>query len=188
MNPLQWMARAVLRLFGWRAVGEYPHALPKFIIVEMPHTSNWDFVIGLLFKWALGMKHIRVFIKKELFFPPLGWFLRAVGGYPVDRSGGKSYVETVAAAFRREPRLVLTITPEGTRRKVQRLKTGFYHIARLAGVPLVLARLDYATRTLAFSKPYYVSGDIDKDMPEILAFFKGAVGKVPENGFLPPND
>ncbi len=180
------LARGILYLMGWQAKGRYPHELPKFIIVEMPHTSNWDFFIGLMFKWALGMRHIRVFIKKELFFPPLGWFLRAVGGYPIDRSGGKSYVENVVEAFRQEPYLVFTITPEGTRRRVQRLKTGFYHIARLAQVPLILARLDYATRTLTFSDPFYVSGDINKDMPEILRFFEGAMGKIPENGFLHP--
>ncbi len=178
------LARGLLKVTGWEARGRYPHELKKFIIVEMPHTSNWDFIIGLLFKWALGMRHIKVFIKKELFFPPLGWFLKAVGGYPVDRSGGLSYVDLAVQAFKKEPALVLTITPEGTRKKVSRLRTGFYHMARLAGIPLVLARLDYATRTLAFSEPFYVSGDMDKDMPQILHFFRGAKGKVEKNNFL----
>ncbi len=180
---LRFSSQWILRLLGWNITGSYPHELDKFIIVVMPHTSNWDFPLGLLVRNALGARHIKYVAKDSLFKPPFGGLFRALGGYPIDRSGNKGYVEAVAEIIKREPQFVLTVTPEGTRKKVDQLKTGFYYIALQAGVPLVPVRFDYGKKEVGWGEPFYPTGEREKDFEAFLAFFKGAQGKYPEMGY-----
>ncbi len=180
---LRSISHWILRLLGWKIRGRYPHELKKFIIVVMPHTSNWDFPLGLLVRNALDARHIKYVAKDSLFKPPFGRLFRALGGYPIDRSGNKGYVEAVADIIKREPHFVLTVTPEGTRKKVEKLKTGFYYIALAAGVPLVPVRFDYGKREVAWGDPFYPKGDREADFETFLTFFKGAKGKYPEMGY-----
>lgn len=181
---LRFISTALLRLLGWKIKGRYPHELHKFLIVVMPHTSNWDFPLGLLVRNALQARHIKFVAKDSLFKPPLGGIFRALGGYPIDRTGNKGYVEAVVDIIKREPHFVLTVTPEGTRSKVDRLKTGFYYIARGAEIPLVPVCFDYGKKEVRWGEPYYPSGNFEEDMKSFLVFFKGAKGKYPEQGYV----
>ncbi len=181
-----FISQAILRLLGWKIKGRYPHELDKFLIVVMPHTSNWDFPLGLLVRNALKARNIKFVAKDSLFKPPLGSIFRALGGYPIDRSGNKGYVDAVAELIRKEPQFVLTVTPEGTRSKVEQLKTGFYYIALQAEVPLVPVCFDYGKKEVRWGAPFYPTGNRERDFRDFLAFFKGAKGKYPEQGYSIP--
>lgn len=164
------------KLAGWRIIGAPPSDQAKYIIVVAPHTSNWDFIIGVLVRGILGFNS-KYMAKKQLFFPPFGWLFKWLGGYPVDRSKSKNMVEAIANIFIAHEHFVIAITPEGTRKKVNEWKSGFYHIARLAQIPLVFSALDYSTRTVVFRQEvYWPSGDYHKDIDEIKAWFANKKG------------
>jgi 1-acyl-sn-glycerol-3-phosphate acyltransferase len=131
-----WMAR-----MGWRFEGEMPD-LPKFVVIVAPHTSNWDFVIGLAVKWALGLD-VRWLGKRSLFIPPLGWFMRGIGGVPVDRTQRHNMVEQSVRAFATREQFLLVIAPEGTRTRVDAWRSGFWHVAQQAGVPICCVAFDW---------------------------------------------
>jgi len=137
---MRWFWEGILRLGRWKTVGEVP-PLPKMVIIGAPHTSNWDFPIGMLAARALGVK-IRFLGKHTLFRPPFGWFFRMLGGIPVDRSRPGGIIGQIGEAFASTDRLTMVIAPEGTRSHRPYWKSGFYEIARAAGVPVVLARID----------------------------------------------
>ncbi|HBH24742.1 MAG TPA: acyltransferase [Cytophagales bacterium] len=163
-------------LAGWRIIGAPKEGLKKYIIVVAPHTSNWDFLLGVFTRGVVGFKS-RYLAKKQLFLPPLGWLFRLLGGYPVDRSKSSNMVEAVAEIFNQHSEFVIAITPEGTRKQVTKWKSGFYHIATLAKIPLVFAGLDYATKSVIFrDEPYWPSGDYQKDLPEIQGWFADKKG------------
>ena len=173
----------ILRTFGWKITQLPPEDVKKYILVVMPHTSNWDFPVGLLVRCSLG-KDFKYIAKSSLFKPPFGALFRALGGYPVDRSKSTRFVDAVAEIFNSKEEFVITITPEGTRKKVDHLKTGFYYLALQAKVPLVLTRMDWGRHEVAFSDPFYVSGDLEADLQKILPFFQRATGKHPEQGYV----
>ncbi|NND09443.1 MAG: acyltransferase [Saprospiraceae bacterium] len=181
---LSWLADKLLRIWGFKVLGDPANDLAKKIYVVVPHTSNWDFPLGILLRTA---KHIDVqYIGKDsLFRPPFGVIFKWLGGHPVDRSRRGNFVYKVVELYQRYDRFAIAIAPEGTRKKVDKLKTGFYHIAKLAGVPMVLTKFDYGTKSLVFSKPMFTSLNQDKDMERIEHFFKGALGKVPANSYNP---
>lgn len=164
-QTLGWLSQPIgalfLRALGWRVVGDIPD-IPKFVIVVAPHTSNWDFPVGLAAKWALRLK-VTFLAKDSLFRPPLGWFMRAVGGMPVDRSAANAMVDRTAHAFRTRPRMVLVIAPEGTRKKVERWRSGFWHIARTADVPIVCAAIDWGRKVVRFGPMLRVNADASAD-------------------------
>lgn len=164
----QALARLLLRLAGWR-VAPFP-AVERAVVVGGPHTSNWDAVVGLLAGAALGLQ-LTILIKARAFRWPLGPLLRRLGGMPIDRSRHTGAVEQAAAEFARRARLVMVVTPEGTRKNAARWKTGFYHIAREARVPIVVAVADYAEKTLRFPLVFVPSGDIDTEMQNVVACF-----------------
>ena len=170
------ISAALLRLFGWSITGDPPVHLAKAVIIVMPHTSNWDFPLGLLVRAALGVK-VQFIGKHTLFRPPFGWLFRALGGHPVDRSRPNSLVEQTIELFRAHDEFLLAIAPEGTRKKVERIKTGFYHIAEGAGVPIVMVRFDYGRRRVHFSNPFFPTGHKAADMARILDFFRGVAGR-----------
>jgi 1-acyl-sn-glycerol-3-phosphate acyltransferase len=131
---------------GWRFEGQMPN-VPKFVCIVAPHTSNWDFPIGLLAKWALGFDS-HWWGKHSLFIPPIGWFMRANGGIPVVRSSKNNSVERTIAAFHANDRFALTLAPEGTRTRVTEWRSGFWHVAKGAGVPICCVALDWERKVV----------------------------------------
>jgi len=179
------IGRLALTAARFRIAGALP-ATPKFVVCVAPHTSNWDFVVGYAAKLALGLR-AGWLGKKSLFRGPLGPLLRAMGGIGVDRSAAHGVVAQVAGRFAESSSLVLGIAPEGTRRKVDRWRSGFYHIAHQAGVPIVPAGFDWGRRTLRIGAAFSPTGDEAADLLVLHRFFAGVRGKVPENAFPPPD-
>lgn len=173
----RFVGRAVLRLVGWRVTGELPD-LPRFVIAVAPHTSNWDFVIGMATMFAIELR-LSFIGKHTLFVGPFAPFMRWAGGVPVDRSSPHGVVAESIAGFQGPGGLVLVVAPEGTRRHVERFKTGFLHIARGAGVPVVLAALDYGDRCVRFGPTIEPGPDVEADRERIEAYFKPIRGKRP---------
>ena len=169
--------RGLLRLLGWRVEGEMPN-LPKFVAAVAPHTSNWDFVVGAAAMFALDLK-IEFIGKHTLFRGPLAPVMRWMGGIPVDRSSAHGVVGEAVAAFARVDRRILAIAPQGTRRPVPRFKTGFLHIARGAGVPVMLAAFDYDARVIRFGPTLEIGEDIEAERARIEALFAPVRGRHP---------
>lgn len=178
------VARSALAALGWRVRF---HGLPsrQGVIVVYPHTSNWDFPIGLLAKWAIGIE-LKFWGKDSLFkWPLFGRWVRWVGGVPVDRSAPKGIVAAMAARFaqarERDELMWLALAPEGTRSWRAQWRSGFYHLALQAGVPLGIVRLDWGAREVAFDSFLALSGDIVADQAAIAEAFAGVTGKRAEN-------
>lgn len=174
-NTLMWIA-------GWRVEGKLPD-LPKYLIIGAPHTSNWDFLLflGVIFRLKANVKYMG---KAELFRSPLGWFFYWCGGIPVDRKKSTGLVEQMVEACNKSERFILTIAPEGTRHGVKEWKRGFYHIAKGAGIPLVMAKVDSKKKAMLVGDIYYLTGDIEVDMKAIQDRFKGLVGINPRKKYI----
>lgn len=180
---MRWFWTLSLRLAGWKTNIVFPyHNIPRYIVIVAPHTSNWDFVVGLAYRSVLRMQHVRFLGKKELFRAPFGFVFRMLGGYPVDRHNQQHYVEQVAALFRNHAHFCLALSPEGTRARVERLRTGFYHIARAAQIPIVMAGLDYAKKEVRFAPLLWPSTDQTADFKIILEYFSEVKGRHPDEG------
>jgi 1-acyl-sn-glycerol-3-phosphate acyltransferase len=176
--------RAFLRSKGWNTALSFPyHHLKQYIVIVGPHTSNWDFIIGLAYRNMLDMSYVRFLGKSQLFKPPFGWIFRSLGGIPVDRTSNHNLVDAVADLFNKRERFAIAIAPEGTRKKVERLKTGFYFIAAKVRVPIVMVGLDYKNKTCRFSEPLYPS-DHTKDFEQIYSFYRPIEGRIPELGLM----
>ncbi len=172
----------ILRLFGWKIINHMPKDLKKYVLAVVPHTSNWDFPLGILVRSALKLK-TKFIGKKSLFAFPHGFIFYWLGGTPVDRSKSHNYVDQVAAIFEQNDSFSLAIAPEGTRKKVSKLKTGFYYIAKKAGVPIILCRFDASHKLVELNEPFYPTEDVEKDFRFIENYFKGVKGIKPENSF-----
>jgi 1-acyl-sn-glycerol-3-phosphate acyltransferase len=172
------VARMVLWLGGWTVEGTPPTA-PRCVLIAFPHTSNWDFIWTLAFAWALDVE-ISWMGKEEMFRWPFGGFMRALGGVPVHRKARANQVDQLAERLRDAKRLTLVVPAEGTRHWVPRWKSGFYHIARAAGVPVVLGFLDYGRKVGGFGPAVRVTGDVRRDMDAIRAFYAPMRGKYHE--------
>lgn len=170
------------RLMGWRIEGNFPFHLPKFVIAVAPHTSNWDFPIGIMVRTILQHSDLKFVGKSSLFRPPLGALFRWLGGYPVDRSKSSNFVDSVVEIFNREPEFRLTLAPEGTRKKVDKLKSGFYYIALGAKVPIVPVQFDYEKKRVFVADPFYPTGDAETELAQLTEFWRGIKGFHPENG------
>jgi 1-acyl-sn-glycerol-3-phosphate acyltransferase len=171
-----------LRLLGWTLEGSFPHQLPKSIVLVGPHTSNWDFVIGLAFRSKLKLEHAKYLGKSELFKRPFGFFFRRLGGMPVERSANHNMVDQVVQLFNMHDSFVLVMSPEGTRKKVERLRTGFYHIAKKAAVPIVMVGLDFEKKKAVVSTPFFTTGNEAADFLHIHQFYSSIKGKNPGQG------
>ncbi len=169
--------RAVLALLRWRIEGEFPD-LPKLVVAVAPHTSNWDFVVGVAAMFALDLR-ITFIGKHTLFRPPFDAVLRWLGGIPVDRSSANGLVKASVRAFGEVQRRILVIAPEGTRKPVARFKSGFLRIARGAGVPVLLATLDYGARCVRFGPLVRPGPDVEADRRRIEAHFAPVRGRRP---------
>lgn len=166
---VRWMARSVLHACGWRVVGAFPDA-PRAVLIGAPHSSNWDGFLGLLVKVALGVD-VRIFAKHQLFWWPLGPLLRRLGVIEVNRSATGGFVEQIIDRFGREERLWIGIAPEGTRKRVERWKPGFWKIAKGAGVPVVPAYFHYPDKIIGIGEPFVLSDDMEADMARIRAWY-----------------
>lgn len=178
------ISKFILRLMGWKSVGAFPNDLKKYVVIVAPHTSGWDFVIGLLFRKALHLEHAKYLGKHQLFKPPFGFFFRWLGGYPVDRTSSHNLVDQVVKIFNDHDEFALALSPEGTRKRVEKLKTGFYNIARKAGVPIIMVAFDYKHKRAIISPPFFVTNNEQADFEEILDFFRPIKGRYPENGLM----
>jgi 1-acyl-sn-glycerol-3-phosphate acyltransferase len=165
----RWIGRTLLGVSGWQLEGAFP-SVPRCVVAVAPHTSNWDFPVGASAMFALDLK-LRFIGKHTLFVWPVAGFLRWMGGIPVDRSAAHGVVGEAVAAFRESPQLMLVIAPEGTRKKVARFKTGFLHIARGAGVPVVLVALDWGARTIRIGPVIEVGDDIEAERVRVERHF-----------------
>lgn len=164
----------MLRLIGWRVEGAAP-VDKKYIVVAAPHTSNWDFPIFIFAVFVLRLD-VHWMGKDSLFPFPFKWFVAWFGGIPIDRSKTNNIVEAIADYFSQVEQLAVTIPPEGTRKKVDRWKTGFYHIAHRAGVPVVLGFVDGKTKTVGLGPTFVTTGDVDADMALIQDFYSKKQG------------
>jgi len=170
------LARLVLRLSGWTAVGDVPRT---GVLVGAPHTSNWDFVMMLLVMWSGGVTP-RVLIKKELFGGPVGWLLTRLGGLPVDRANPGSVVRELMREARSGEPFLLVLAAEGTREKGEFWKSGFWRIGRSAQLPIVLAFIDGPSRTAGFGPTMSATADVVADMDKIREFYRDKRGIHPE--------
>jgi 1-acyl-sn-glycerol-3-phosphate acyltransferase len=189
-----WLLRPIMRRLalwiyrgsGWSIEGETPD-LPKCVIIAAPHTSNWDFFYTLCLAFIFKLKPT-IMMKRDWFFWPLGQVLKWLGAMPVDRTKSNNLVAQSIAAFDARDRLMLVVPPSGTRGKVVRWKTGFYHIACGARVPVLLGFLDYEKKAGGFGPAFHPTGNIDIDLPEIRFFYRGVMGKYPERMAVDPEE
>ena len=174
----QRVARALLRWSGWRLVGEAPN-VARCVIVFAPHTSSWDFPLLLAVREAFGHP-VAYLAKHTLFRFPIAGILRGTGAIPVDRTERHALVDTLARTFRERTSLWLALSPEGTRDWTDHWKSGFYHVAREAGVPVLFAFIDASRRECGLGELVHMTGDVDADMARLRAFYADKRGIVPE--------
>lgn len=174
--------RSLLTLFGWRFEGELPN-LPKLVVIAAPHTSNWDFPLGMAIIFALGVR-LSWMGKHTFIRGPMGRVLRWMGGIAIDRTAPHGVVEQIVAEFDRREKFILGLAPEGTRRRVPEWKTGFYFIAQGADVPIIPIAFDYRCKVIGIGQPIYPSGNLTADMEQIKLFYRGVVGKNPHQATI----
>jgi 1-acyl-sn-glycerol-3-phosphate acyltransferase len=173
-----WVGRAWLKVFGWELETETPPA-DKFVLLAAPHTSGWDLPFMLATAYVMEVR-ISWMGKKELFAPPFGWFMRALGGIPIDRSRHHNTVSWAVEQFEKSDSLVLAVPAKGTRARAKHWKSGFYHIASGAHVPIGLARLDFGRRRCGVGAFITPTGDMRADMDRIRAFYAKVTAKFPD--------
>ena len=169
------IGRWLMRVSGWRFSGVFPD-VPKLIITVAPHTSNWDFVVGVMALWALDIR-ISFIGKHTLFKGVFGTWLRSLGGIPVDRNKSHGVVGEVVDAFNASKRMIFALAPEGTRRLDKGFRTGFLHMAHGAQVPIVLAYFDFTARAICFGKVFTATGDAEGDLQKVLDYYRPVRGK-----------
>ncbi len=172
------LCRWIMRLFGWRYVGDVP-SVKKAVIIAAPHTSNWDFVWAKMAFISLRIE-TTILMKKEMFVFPLKYLLKAWGVFPVDRSTPGSLTNQLAKEFAKRESLYLTLSPEGSRSLRSPWKKGFYYIALKAKVPVYMGKINYADKTMSCNAFFYPSGDIDKDMQIIKEHYRNCKPKYPQ--------
>lgn len=172
---LRIISLILLKSLRWKAIGPLPEQ-NKYIIIVAPHTSNWDVFYGVILAFTLKLD-ARFLAKKELFRWPFGPIIRWLGGIAIDRSSQSNIVDKIINRFNENEKFVLALAPEGTRHKVDYWKSGFYHIATGANIPIVLAFIDFGTKTGGAGPLLYPSGDIKKDMATIRNFYLNKKGK-----------
>lgn len=175
------IVRFIFWIIGWKIDERAPEGIKKCVIVVGPHTSNWDFVLGKMAFITYGVTG-RFLIKKELFFPPLGWILKAIGGVPVDRKQRNNMTETAVKFFNENETMYLVFSPEGTRSYNPNWKKGFYYIAQKANVPIYICYMDYKRKIGGFHSIFYPTGNVDEDIKYIKGILSEYKGRFPEKG------
>jgi len=169
----------ILKAFGWEFTGEFPD-INKSIIIFAPHTSNWDFVIGKLYMHEKKI-NARILMKKELFFFPISFIIKAMGGIPIDRSKRYDIVSKIALLYDETDSLHIAISAEGTRKKVSRWKKGFFHIAKKSGVPIVISYIDYKNKKVGIKGLISDMDSLNKTMNEVNDVYRTIKGRYPKN-------
>lgn len=179
MGAMGWLAERFMQLRGWRIVGE-PPPFPKYVAIGAPHTSNWDFAffLGVVSHFRIPG---RVVGKESLVRWPFGRLMRRLGVIPLRRDSGQGLVEQMAGEFAARDRMALVVAPEGTRRRADHWRSGFYRIALAAEVPIVFSFVDFGTKTAGLGPTLYPTGDISADMEIIRDFYSPIQGKNPQN-------
>jgi len=178
---MRWLAKFIYhKVLGWKATGFSDfESVKKAVIIAVPHTSWHDFYIGVLLRSVIRIETNYVG-KKGLFRLPFGWFFRWLGGAPVERKNNENQVEAIARLFEEKEVFRMTMAPEGTRKKVEEWRTGFYYIAKAAKVPIVMFTLDFENKENRFSEPFYPTDNKEADFKFMHKFYEGVKGKVPE--------
>ena len=179
---LSRLSRWILTKLGWTIQVDIPD-VKKFVAIAAPHTSNWDFPLGILTAKAINMK-THWMGKHSLFRWPFGWFFRAIGGTPIRREEGRNYIQQMVDLFESSDELVLALAPEGTRGKTDHWKTGFHYIALAAKVPILMGYLDWGNRQVGLGGMFYPEEDIETNFARIREFYKDRHGKFPEKESL----
>jgi len=180
------LSKVVLKLLGWKITGNNHSDITKKILVAAPHTSNWDFPLGIMVRSVI-QDDIKYIGKDSLFKPPLGWIFSKMGGIGVDRKKSNNFVEAVVKKIKSSDDLSILFAAEGSRKKVAKFKTGFYHVARLAEVPILPIVLDYEHKEFKFLDLVWATDNAESDMAHIEGLFKGVKGYHPEQSFYYPN-
>lgn len=170
------------KLMGWKIEGTIDESVKKCVLMVMPHTSWHDFYLGIFTRGITGVE-MNYIAKKELFRFPFGFYFRWMGGAPIDRTGSLNKVHAIAKIFDNYEEFRLAIAPEGTRKKVSEIKSGFYYIAVKANVPIITVAFDFGRKTVSLGKPYFPTSNYDSDLKILLKNFDAVIGKVPEKGF-----
>lgn len=183
---MKLLARFIFWIAGWKVAGEWPKGLRKAVLIAIPHTSNWDLIYARAAFYLLDVP-VKFTIKKEVMVGPLGWIIKAVGGISIDRKkvAGKrtqTYTQAMIGMLKESEELVMMVTPEGTRSYAPKWKTGFYHIALGAEVPVVIGYLDYKLKKAGIGPVIIPSGNMDEDIEAMKAFGRTVTAKYPENG------
>jgi len=178
---LRLIALSLAWIFRWKIPREFP-PLPKAILIGAPHTSNWDFIFMLMTVLVCRL-HLHWVGKHTLFVGPLGPLMRWLGGIPIDRTNSKNFVEQIVEQFKQRDHLWLVIAPEGTRKPVEKWRSGFYYMAHQANVPIVLSYLDYELKEMGIGSVEYPSGNAEYDIAKYQAFYANKTGKNPNNYF-----
>jgi len=176
---LKIISKIILKLTGWKIIGGISENIPKCVIIAAPHTSNWDLFYGRLGLYKMGVK-LRFLIKKEVFFFPFNILLKSIGGIPVDRSKNHNMVDAMSNLFKQRNKLHLMFAPEGTRKQVDYWKTGFYHVACQANVPIALGFIDYSVKVGGIVSIIYPTGNLVEDLKSIENFYMQFTGKYPQ--------
>lgn len=180
---MSWLAKFIyFKILGWKVVGNTSmskNSVKKAVLIGVPHTSWYDFFIAVLLRKVIGIKSNFVG-KKELFTFPFGYFFKALGGAPLDRTSGQNKVQAIAKLFNEREEFRLALAPEGTRKKVNEWKTGFYYIAKEANVPIIMFSFDFENKENKISEPFYPTDNVKADFEYMMGFYKGVVGKVPK--------
>ncbi len=175
---VKFLSKWILKLLGWKTIGTFPDG-KKYVVTAAPHTSTLDFIYGRLYYFSIGKK-VKFMVKGAYFFFPLGLILKALGGIPVYPNKRVSLVDQMLAQFNQRDSFLLTIAPEGTRKKVKNWKKGFLYIAQKAKVPIVVGSLDFKNKTVGVEGVFYPSADMDADLVEIKRYYKNKTGRHPE--------
>lgn len=178
-----WLGETLMNLTGWKLVGSLPQ-YSKMVLAVAPHTSNWDFFLGLAVLFRLRIR-IRFLGKHSIFVPVAKQFLEAIGGIPVKRSSAHGVVGQVVDEFNANEKMILAVAPEGTRSAIFPWKTGFLAIAHKANVPLVLIGFDFKEKCVRFGPVIVSEGDFDRDMQKVYAYYETVPAKYPENAIFP---
>lgn len=167
------------KILGWKIAGDFDRSIKKSVLICAPHTSYSDFIVSVLARRILKIE-INFVGKKELFIWPIAWYFKWMGGAPLNRGKAENKVEAMANVIKSHEEFRLAVAPEGTRKKVEKWKSGYYYIALAAGVPIISIGFDYPSKTVHVSEAFYPTGDLTIDEPKLKAFYKNMIGKVPE--------